>query len=358
MMKRLAAIILILCLILGDCAMGLAEGRISITKQPETQTVKKGGTVTYKFQARNMTGKTPITWYFTNPANGKVYFGSKIAKVKALKGLKVVHPNGQNLTLKNVPEAMHGWTIYARVGNKSSGVNTQTVTILIAGKELPGTETKAETKTTKKKSTKKTTKEAAATEASVEEAAATPKPAATPEPAGPIVIKGSKVELYALDKQGNMTGTASKELTFETGDADFFVRLPEGTEGTIQYLTVGGVRLTPDGEATGMSIRGWKSSATVKVKVQKPGAAATAEAPVDESTLVNVTCTNCRFTGWHNSFAESGKVPAGSTITVIASGGVLKKGYSINGGEAEHKDQATFQLVVTGDTTITMEKQK
>ena len=108
-----------------------------------------------------------------------------------------------------------------------------------------------------------------------------------------------------------------------------------------------------------MSVRGWTTSATVKAKVSKPGSARAQqeEEPVDESSLVNITCENCRFSGWHNSFAASGQVPAGSTITVVASGGMIHKGYSINGSEGQYKDQASFKLVVEGDTTISMEKQ-
>ena len=46
------------------------------------------------------------------------------------------------------------------------------------------------------------------------------------------------------------------------------------------------------------------------------------------------------------------------TITVVASGGMIHRGYSINGSEGQYKDQASFKLVVEGDTTITMDQQK
>ena len=107
----------------------------------------------------------------------------------------------------------------------------------------------------------------------------------------------------------------------------------------------------------------------MKVKVNKPGPENTPTAtlflpdepiaPADPSTLVTVTCENCRFTGYKSSYAKSGEVPVGTTITVIASGGMVGKGYFINGAKkGAHKNEASFQYVVEGDTTITMEKQK
>ena len=193
----------------------------------------------------------------------------------------------------------------------------------------------------------------------------------------PIVIKGSsKFELYALDAKGNVTGSAQTELRFSDGNANFFVRLPEGTEDTIQYVKIDSVRLTPTGDLTGLSVRGWDHSSSVTVRVNKPAgeegsvsetmlllqkeqeAEKEALESVDTSSLVTVTCTNCRFSGWNYSFAESGQVPAGTTITVVSSGGWIKKGYIVNGAKAAYKNQASFQMVVEGDTEITMEKQK
>ncbi len=344
-MKRVLSFVLILSLLLSCCVGALAAG-ITITQQPQTQTVKAGGNVTFKVKAKNA-GGAAITWYFSNPATGESTTGRKLAEV--VPGVKVSNPNTLSIKLRKVPEELHGWTLYCHIGPKGGGVDSDTVMILIAGKEPPVMPTPAP----------KEEEAPAASSASRDAApAAVSAPAATKEPA---VIRGSKVELYKLDQKGNIVGEAQKELTFEEEDADFYVKLPEGTEGTIQYILLNSLRLTPEGEVTGMSVRGWSGSASVRVKVKKPGdeenarRAQATEEPVDESQLVTITCTNCRFTGWHNSFAESGKVPVGSTIKVIASGGFLKKGYSVNGGASEHKNQASFSLVVEGDTTITME---
>ena len=344
-MKRILSVVLTCILLLSCCTEALAAG-VTITQQPQTQTVKTGGNVTFRVKAKNASGKS-ITWYFTNPATGETTTGRKLSE--SVSGVTVKNPNTLSITLKKVPEELHGWTLYCHIGQKNSGVDSEPAMILIAGKEPPVVVTPKPAN-------------ASSPSASSSGSSASPaEPAPEAQPAPSTVIKGSKVELYKLDQRGNIVGSAAKELTFDGTDADFYVKLPEGTEGTIQYLTLNGLRLTPEGDVTGMSIRGWSGSASVRVKIKKPLTEEEAdrkkkeEEPVDESQLVTVTCTNCRFTGWHNSFVASGQVPVGSTIKVIASGGFLKRGYSINGAPSEHKNQASFSMVVEGDTTITME---
>ena len=396
-MKRLTALLAVLCLLLG-CFTVAQAAKYTITLQPETQTVKKGGNVTFKVKATNVGSDTPITWYFTNPATGEVTTGKKLSTV--VKGVKVQNPNSQTMTLKKVPEELHGWTLYCRVGPKSGGVNSDTAMILISGMDTPdgapapaeesapaeeepapaeeepapaedesGDETAApaeETGDTAETPADDGTEVTAAAgeEGAGEDAVRTVVQTvyATPAPE-PIVIKASKLELYELDRNGKIKGEAQTELNFPAGSsANFYVKLPEETEGTIGYLLLDDVRLTPEGDVTGMSVRGWKTSAGVRVKLKSEltdtaaaavGAAAVEE-DVDESSLVTITCVNCRFTGWHNTYAETGKVPAGSTIQVMAAGGLLKRGYAINGAKPEYKNMAAFSLVVEEDTTIEM----
>ncbi|MBQ9251358.1 MAG: hypothetical protein IJ188_06135 [Clostridia bacterium] len=353
-MKRILAVLALVCLLVACTSVAFAA--ITITEQPETQTVKAGGSVTFTVKAKNAGGE-PTTWYFINPATGETTTGRKLADV--VKGVKVSGPNTLKIKLSKVPESMHGWQVYCHIGNKNGGVNTDTVMLLIAGMDPPTMAPAPATVAPK-------SADAAATPApQSEEATTLVVKTQTPEPKQPIVIKGSKVDLYKMDSKGNVTSsTPQKELSFDEDKVNFLVRLPEGTEGTIQYLTIDGIRFTPEGEVTGMSIRGWDRSASVRVKLSgdeeemptaKPKAT---EEPVDEADLVTVSCTNCRFTGWHNTFAESGKVPVGTKITVVASGGLIKKGYSINGEKAINKNMASFSYVVEGDTTITMEEQK
>ena len=368
-MKRIVAFMAVLCLLLS--CFSFASAAVSITQQPKTQTVKAGGSLTFKVKAKGV-GDSSITWYFTNPATGEVVTGRKLKEAVG-GGLKVQNPNSLNITLKKIPESMHGWTLHCHIGRKGAGVDTDEVMILIAGKPAPTVTPKPSTSesssgSAKEKNSGNDEKGSKDEDSGDSGESELPTVTATPEPPKPIVITGNKkIELYRMDKNGAITGSAAEELTFQPGEtANFYVKLPEGTEGTIKYVTVGGIRLTPDGEVKGMSIRGWDSSATVRVKIdtgeeEEPEATrrpVTTPEPVDESQLVTVTCENCRFTGYTNSYAETGKVPVGTTITVVASGGLISKGYTINKAKKQYKNKASFQIVIEEDTTISLEKQK
>ena len=133
-MKRLLTILAVLCLMLG--CINEARAAITVTEQPETQTVKAGGSVTFSVKAKGM-GKV-ITWHFVSPDGGEDITGKKLSG--RFKGLKVSNPNSLNIKLKNVPEEMHGWTVYCHLGKTSAGLDTEAAMLLIEGKELPGEE--------------------------------------------------------------------------------------------------------------------------------------------------------------------------------------------------------------------------
>ena len=366
-MKRLLTVLVAVCLVLTSFSVALAA-KATITKQPETTTVKKGGTLTFTVKAKNAGGQG-ITWYFQNPlVPGSNITGKQLSK--SVPGLKVEKPNSLSITLKKVPETMHGWTAYCHIGPKNGGVNSDTVMILIEGLEVPEMPAASSASSSSSVSSDSTVSSTAAGNGTLDVLAPLPTPTPVPEP---VVITGnSKIELYQVDSTGTPVGKAQQELTFSPGEsADFYMKLPDTTEGTIAYFTIDGIRFTPDGEVKGMAVKGWPASAHVRIKVNKPGSEEQEKtngplvlpeetlAPVDASSLVTVTCENCRFTGYQSSFATSGQVPVGTTITVSASGGMISKGYFINGAKkATHKKEASFQLLIEGDTTIVMEKQK
>ncbi len=350
-MKRLLAFLIVVCLAAGCVSIAMAA-KITITSQPVSQTTKVGGTLTFKVKAKNA-GDQPITWYFMNPETGETTTGKKLPNV--VQGVKVTRPNSLNITLKKIPESLHGWVLYCHIGMKGTGATSNYAMILIEGKEVPPMPVQTRGSSTSD------------TNAATVDAAGSPLPTATPEP---IVVKaGTKVDLYEMDRKGNVISGAKPELTFTQGSANFMMKLQDGVEDPIQYFSIDSIRITPEGEnvtgLTGLSIRNLEHSATAKIKLFKPSTGAEIvprEAKIEEadpSTLVNVTCEFCRFTGYNNTFAESGQVPVGTTITVVASGGRISKGYFINGAKkGEYKNQASFQLVIEGDTTIKMEKQK
>ena len=126
-MKRLLTV---LCLLL--CCASVAAAEVTIILQPETQTVKAGDSATFTVKAKGA-GKQAITWYFTDPATGEAITGRKLSD--AVTGVKVKNPNTLSITLQNVPEEMHGWTLYCHIGKKGSGVDSEEAMILVEGKD-------------------------------------------------------------------------------------------------------------------------------------------------------------------------------------------------------------------------------
>ena len=131
-MKRLLIILGILCLLLGT--VNGARAAVTVTAQPETQTVEAGGSVTFSVKATGL-GKSAITWHFISPDGEEDITGKKLST--RFKGLKVTNPNSVNIKLKNVPEELHGWTVYCHLGKASAGLDTERALLLIAGKETP-----------------------------------------------------------------------------------------------------------------------------------------------------------------------------------------------------------------------------
>lgn len=138
-MKRLLTIMAILCLLTG--CFGAARAEIEITEQPETQTVKAGGTVTFSVEAKDV-GKSAITWHFISPDGQEDVTGRKLAE--RFSGLRVKNPNNQHIKLSRVPEEMHGWEVYCHLGKASAGVDTERALLLIEGMDAPGTAEAAE----------------------------------------------------------------------------------------------------------------------------------------------------------------------------------------------------------------------
>ncbi len=356
-MKRILSGLVLLVLLMGVFSGALAA-KISITTQPQTQTIKAGGSVTYTVKANNAKGNS-ITWHFINPETGEDVTGKKLTS--RFSGLQVKNPNSLNITLKRVPEEMHGWTAHCHIGQKAGGVDSDKVMILIEGKEVPAYYSSMNGS----KEEQAAAQVAAQVGGYLDESGAL----VTPEPE-PIVITGNKIDLYETDGKDNPIGEPQSSLTFTGGKkANFYVKVPDVVEGTLAYVSINGIRMVPNGEARSMAIRNWPESATVKIKVNRPGrntneAVAEITLPpqeevsADPADLVTVTCTFCRFTGGGVTYAESGQVPRGTEITVFAAGGNIKTGYTINKArKAEYKQQASFLLVVEEDTTIVMKKQ-
>jgi len=378
-MRKLFAFLLALCLVTGCAAIAFAATKPVISSQPETQTVKEGGSVTFKVKAKNFTA---VTWYFVSPENGEKISGRHIAE--KFKGLRVQRPNNVNITLKKVPAEMHGWSLYCHLVGNGYQVDSDTVMILIEGMEVPDGAAAAAPEVTPVP----------------EDAPADSESEIVDEGVGPIqpftVTAEGELELYALSRSGKPTGDPQTSLHFEE-EASFYVK----ANGYIQYLLINEIQLTPADNVTGMTVRGIVEDTVIQGRIikakdedaaaapaetaeepaaapadepadaaeepaaepadetaEEPAAPAeTAEEPAAAGDMVLVTCERCRFSGGGNSFATSGYVPEGTEITVVCgSEGDLSAGYSINGAASTNKGQASFKLTVDADTTISMKK--
>lgn len=128
--KHFIMLTAVVYILLGFFAPVPAEAEATITQQPETQTVKAGGKLTFIVKAENTKGQ-PISWYFKNPATGQETTGRQLSEV--VKGVKISNPNGLQITVSNIPKSMHGWSVYCHIGKKSGGIDSETAMILISG---------------------------------------------------------------------------------------------------------------------------------------------------------------------------------------------------------------------------------
>ena len=365
-MKRVLVFLLMLCMLLGCFTSAFAK--LEILEQPVSQTVKERGKATFSFKVTKQQ-QMGITWYFVNPDNGEEITGKNIRKT--FKGLKVTNPNSQKMTLRNIPVAMHGWSLYARCKAGGAAVETDIVQILIEGmdppdialpKRLTAVENKepAEQKSAKSESSsgeadaEKTASESEEEKDAPEAESENSSIAAEQEPEPAVIsITASNALLYPVNAKGKASEEGSSSMSFK-GSASFYVA--PSSEGEVQYWTINGVRMEPDTQVTGFTFRGVTSDRSVSAKIRK--ASSDASADLDYQNMCKITCSNCFFTFMPDgiTYAAEGEVPAGAKITVIAGQGAdLDKGYTINGEAGQQQNKVTFTMIVEADTSFSMD---
>ncbi len=350
-MKKIIGLVLVFVLVFTVAADALAGSRPKITKQPESATVKKGGKVSFSIKTTGTVDT--VTWYFVDPETGNSYTGKKIAG--AVKGVKVDGPtNSKKITLKNVPETMHGWKVYAHVNGNGYTLNSDEVLLLIAGME---TDSEAPADTTPEASPsdiEQTTPDANpadenppadTTDAQTPQADET---AETVQKSGPFTVSATSKVLRMLDASGNIIDSEpTDKLQFESIG---YVLVT--TEDPIVSWTLNGIRVEPEHTVKEFRITNITSDLLIDVKTRRP---TSADVVVDETRMCKVVCKGCTFSysrGKLKSVSE-GEVPAGAPINVFAdSSDLAKGGYSINGGEPENAGKAGFQFIVNEDVEI------
>ena len=340
-MKRLIAFLLVLCLALALTVAAFAAGAPKISRQPESATTNSKGTVSFSIKATNFRG---LTWRFVNPATGEEITGKNLTSV--FRKLKVTGTNKQTITLKNVPDEMHGWTVYAHLTGNGYEVDSDRVQLLVYGKEAPS----ASVSGSVAGSASEPASASDSRPASGGDKASAPAPAekAGASQGGTFTVRaGENVTLYPLDAEGSIEeDRASAELTF-TEKSDLAVMAPS----PVRHWIINGMYLEPmNNSMSGFYLRDVTSDLTISAALYRSQVVSLAEG---EGVLV--TCSGCSFSfsgGGMQSYTEC-RVPAGTSITVIAdSREAAAGGYSINGGEYERMGRTSFRLTVTEDTAI------
>ena len=345
LMKKIVALLMVLCLLLGISSAALAAGAPKITKQPTTQTTNKKGTVTFTFAAKNY-NTNDSGWRFVNPATGEEYTGPQMRELLAeYKGTLSVSNGKQKLTLTKVPESMNGWEVYVVLTNNGYTVNSDRVRLWCYGMaqtDTPATPTEPETVPEQPA----TPSEPAPGQTSVSE----PEPEI---PAGPKMITVSaaeKLTLVPLDSRGDeQSDKAASSLTFEDSG-----NVAVHSDAPVRYWIVNGIRIEPVESVTGFILKNVTTDLSISAKFEKSAAAAV---EVDPSRPCQVSCTGCVFT-YHAGGLSSvafGSVPYGASIIVAASAGSdVSGGYTIDGEAGAHAGKSNFMLVVTEDTVISL----
>ena len=327
-MKKILGLILAICLVFAVAANAFAAKKLTITQQPATATTTKQGTVSFSVKVSGTVQS--ISWYFINPETGESYTGKKLSS--AVKGVRVSNPNSKKITLKKVPESMHGWVVYCHINGNGYKLDSDMVMLLVNGleppKEMPSIMLNRNTGTDSESGT----------------------PAATAEPVKTsIVVSCNAKALKKMDKSGNVEeGDPVNKIDFGEDPAGYVYVTSE--EPILSY-TVNGVQVQPVEPVTEFKLMNVKSNVTLRLKINR----ASASANVDMSHMCRVVCKGCTFSYLRGDVRgeTEAEVPAGALITVVATSSEMSAtGYSINGATSINQGKASFRYTVTDDVEI------
>ena len=354
-MKKLIALVMVLCLVFTFFSEAFAAGKPKITQQPETATTNKKGNVSFTIK---VSGNVSYTWYLTNPSTGEKISAKKLKKSKSIKGLGIKGENSSKLSLSNVPESMHGWQVYCHINGNGYKLDSNTVLILVDGLEAPEITPApvVEEPTPVPESAEPAKAQAEQPHAEDVPAEVLPIAAETPEPEPEydednpeirtVTVKTSSNLLRKLDSAGNI-------VDMEPASSLEFVNVGScivTSEEPILSWSVGGVRFQPPEPVREFRVLNITEDLTISIMVAQ---SSTITAQLDTEHMCKVTCKGCTFTylGAGIRSATQGEVPAGAPIRIVSSGNA-ENGYRINGGEPENQGKTSFVLTVTGNTEI------
>ncbi len=342
-MKKILGLILTLCLVLVLAADAFAAGKPAITKQPESATTSKKGTVS--FSVKTSGSIQSLTWYFVDPVSGKSYTGKQLPK--AIKGISVSNPNGKKITLKKVPESMHGWTVYCHLNGNGYKVDSDRVQLLVYNMEPPA---EGIVPAESGNSSDSNGDSAVGNSDNADDEDQDNGESIGEIQDKTITVSCSSKVLRKLDSAGKPVDEAPSSRLEFTNTGSFIV----ASEDPIISWSVNGIRFEPAEPVNEFKVQNVTSDISLNVKVNRP---TVASVQVDESNMCKVTCVGCTFSYLAGKLRSvtAGEVPAGAPINVVADSTELAaSGYSINGAEPTNAGLTSFRFIVTEDVEISV----
>lgn len=360
-MKKIFAFILALCIVFALTANAFAASKPTITKQPESATTSKKGSVSFTITVKGKVGS--YTWYFINPATGEKLSGQKLAKAGL--GVKVQNPNSKKITLSNVPESMHGWQVYCHINGNGYKVDSETVLLLVYGMEPPAGS--AESSQEEQPAAEQASAEPSSSEQQTTEQA----PA---EQSSPVTVPASAENTENVDPDSVAVEQENKTITVTSG-SDVLRKLDAvgnvvemdpvssleflnvgsfiiSSEEPIKSWTLNGIRFEPAEPVKEFKVLNVTEDVSVNIDIAR---SSTISVELDTDHMCRVSCKGCTFTFLSSGIrsASEGEVPSGAPIRVVAdSTDDAAKGYRINGQDPQYQGKTSFLFTVTEDVEI------
>ena len=210
-MRKLSVLLLVFCLVIGVFSVAGADGAPKFKKQPVTQTTDKKGTAVFTFRAVDFDSALS-SWHFINPETGEDLTGPQLREYfSGVKGFSLVASNGkQQLTMKKVPDALHGWTVYVVLANKNGYTVVSDKVQLFCSSVMQSLDTTADAGTN----------------------------TALPES---ITIRAENLTLMPLDKDGNPAADEPASVLTVAPPASVLVK----SEQPVGYWTINGIVFQP-----------------------------------------------------------------------------------------------------------------
>ena len=236
-MRKLSVLLLVFCLVIVVFSVAGADGAPKFKKQPVTQTTDKKGTAVFTFRAVDFDSALS-SWHFINPETGEDLTGPQLREYfSGVKGFSLVASNGkQHLTMKKVPDALHGWTVYVVLANKNGYTVVSDKVQLFCSSVMQSLDTTADAGTN----------------------------TALPES---ITIRAENLTLMPLDKDGNPAADEPASVLTVAPPASVLVK----SEQPVEYWTINGIVFQPADSIGSFILGNITSDLTVSASYSPPG---------------------------------------------------------------------------------------